>query len=342
MRSPSLRELPAPPAGATGWPWTEETPVCRTRMPRISIVTPSFNQARFLEETIRSVLLQGYDDLEFIVVDGASSDGSVDVIRRYAPWLTRWVSEPDRGQCHAINKGLAASTGEYFNYVNSDDTLAPGALIAVADAFARHPSAVLVHGRCVIGDASGRPRSTFQAAGGDFRQTFRDFLVGSGLHPLSTFARRQALLRVDGYREDLEIEMDLDLWMRLLDVPCPMASIDETLGTFRCYDDQKSASHRRLDEMLGVLRAALDRHAELADDERDELAGQAAWHYARRKLWAASSSFQAGRVRDYLECCVDALRESPAVAGSWIFWTNALAPVKAVLPPPLVRRRQAG
>ena len=116
MRCSTLAELPPPPPGKTGWPWTEESPRLADMMhdgqpwPRVSIVTPSYNQAEYIEETIRPVLLQGYPDLEYIVIDGGSTDGSVEIIRTYAPWLTYWVSEPDRGQTYAINKGWMRAT----------------------------------------------------------------------------------------------------------------------------------------------------------------------------------------------------------------------------------------
>ena len=129
MRCPRLAELPSPPIGATGWPWTVESPQHPDAMPggerwpRISIVTPSYNQGRSIEETIRSVLLQGYPDLEYFIMDGGSADGTVETIRKYSSWLTSWSSEPDRGQAHAINKGYRLATGDIFQWINSDDIL---------------------------------------------------------------------------------------------------------------------------------------------------------------------------------------------------------------------------
>lgn len=300
--------------------------------PRISIVTPSLNQARFLEETIRSVLLQGYADLEYLVMDGGSTDGSANIIRKYEPWLAGWVSEPDRGQCHAINKGLFRATGEYFNYVNSDDMLAAGALAAVAEGFAAQPSADFIHGKCVLGDGNGRAMSMHQGRGEDFVEMFTNLLAGNGLHPLAVFFRRQAVLRVGGFRERLEQEMDSDLWFRLLEAGCRIGTIGACLGTFRCHPDQKSASLQRIDELLSVLLEAIDRHPGFNEYERRNLRRQAARRCARQKLWAASSSFQHKRYRDYFACCTGALRIDPRVAASWVFWTNVMAPVKPFIP----------
>src|SRR5687767_11527952 len=115
--------------------------------PRITIVTPSFQQASYLEQTIDSVLSQGYPNLEYAVVDGGSTDGSVEIIKRYQKHLAYWVSEKDRGQTHAINKGMARATGEIRAYINSDDYYLPGTLQRVADAFQRDSGLDLVHGR---------------------------------------------------------------------------------------------------------------------------------------------------------------------------------------------------
>lgn len=125
MRCPSLSDLPEPPPGKSGWPWTEESLRVLERppdraLPRITIVTPSFNQAEFIEETIRSILLQGYPDLEYFVLDGGSTDDSIDIIKKYSPWITYSVSEPDRGQSAAINRGLRMGSGSYATWINSD------------------------------------------------------------------------------------------------------------------------------------------------------------------------------------------------------------------------------
>ncbi len=139
MRCPTLSDLPPPPPGKTGWPWTEECPqLPDTRSdgsawPRISIVTPSYNQGQFIEETIRSILLQGYPKLEYIIMDGGSTDESLEIIRKYAPWFNYWQSKPDAGQAAAISEGVSLSHGCIIHWINSDDFLLKGALKIVAE-----------------------------------------------------------------------------------------------------------------------------------------------------------------------------------------------------------------
>ena len=159
---PSLNELPPPPPGKAGWPWTEESQQLPDTMPdgspwpRVSTVTPSYNQGQFIEETIRSVLLQGYPSLEYIIIDGGSDDGTVAIIRKYERWLAYWVTEPDRGQSHAINKGFGRSSGAILNWINSDDYLLKGALQPVALAYAGNSAAGGWFGACQrINDATG-------------------------------------------------------------------------------------------------------------------------------------------------------------------------------------------
>jgi len=117
VRAVGLTDLPPPPPGRTGWPWTEESPApanAPARWPRVTIVTPSYNQGRFIEETIRSVQLQGYENLEHIVVDGGSTDETLAVVRRYEPFLTSWTSEPDDGQADAINLATVGRSWELW------------------------------------------------------------------------------------------------------------------------------------------------------------------------------------------------------------------------------------
>ncbi len=132
MRCPRLDELP-PPTEGTGWPWTEETPQLPATLadgspwPRLSIVTPSYNRRAFIEGSLRSVLLQGYPDLELVVIDGGSNDGTVEILERYRPWLASLVVEPDRGWRHAVNKGLVRCSGQIVTFFSSDDLYLPGA-----------------------------------------------------------------------------------------------------------------------------------------------------------------------------------------------------------------------
>ena len=208
-----LRDLPPPPAGKTGWPWTEETPPAEGAVwPRITLVTPSYNQGRYIEETIRSVLLQGYPDLEYVVFDGGSTDETVEILRRYDPWITRWVSEPDRGQTHAIAKGLGAATGVLFNWINSDDQLAPSALQTVGRIWIdEQPHLVVGRARTLTTDRrvvhEWLPRAPRRPT---------DFLNPGAvvLAQPSTYLSTAMLREIGGVREDLHYVMDWELYLR--------------------------------------------------------------------------------------------------------------------------------
>lgn len=219
MRCPKLDELPSPP-NRRGWPWTIEPgqlPQARSDgslWPRISIVTPSYNQGRFIEETIRSVLLQGYPNLEYIIIDGGSVDGSVDVIRRYASWLTYWSSEPDGGQSDAINKGFGIATGDIVAWLNSDDLLTPGALQKVAARFAAEQKPAVV---CGSAELRSTDLSTVLWVFDSPPTTTVDFGYPEGRHigQPSVFMAREMLDFPAPLRRDLHYVMDLELWLRL-------------------------------------------------------------------------------------------------------------------------------
>lgn len=218
MRCPTLSELPPPPPGKTGWPWTEESPQLPDTMPdgrpwpRVSIVTPSYNQAQFIEETIRSVLLQGYPNLEYIIIDGGSTDESVDLIRKYEKWLAYWVSEPDKGQADAINKGWRMATGEIFAYLNSDDTYCPGAIGTAVEYFLRYPEVGMVYGDGNIVDDKGMVLKKHRLRD----MTFADVLCWSPyiLQP-SVFLRKEVIESIGMTNRDLHYNMDYELWIRV-------------------------------------------------------------------------------------------------------------------------------
>ena len=242
MKCPQLADLPAPPAGLTGWPWTESSSALPATLPdgaawpRVSIVTPSFNQGQFLEETIRSILLQNYPDLEYIVIDGGSSDESVEIIKKYQPWISHWVSEPDRGQSHALNKGLARCSGEVFNWINSDDLLLPGAISHVARAFVGH-------------DAVGGGVVNF---GGDQEELFLNSnLSAIGLirgdadvvfHQPGLWLRPRLIARCGGIDERFHFTFDWDLAIRYLSLFPNVAYTTETLARFRLHPNSKTVS----------------------------------------------------------------------------------------------------
>jgi len=223
VRCPDLKELPTPLKGKTGWPWTEESDGLPENMsdgkpwPKISIVTPSYNQGQFIEETIRSVLLQGYPNLEYVIIDGSSTDNSVEIIKEYEPWLTYWVSEPDRGQSHAINKGFERAHGEILSWLNSDDFLLPGALSHVVTAYRENPSAVAWVGGCHRIDPDWRILSTVIPRELD-RDNMADWGRQGWFFQPSCFFAVQAWHKVGSLDDNLHFAFDLDLWLKLATV----------------------------------------------------------------------------------------------------------------------------
>ena len=144
--------------------------------PKVSIITPSFNQARFLEQTIRSVLEQDYPNIEYIVIDGGSSDGSLEIIQKYADRLAYWQSQKDKGQTDAINQGFARATGEILAWLNSDDVLYPGAVSAAVRQLHEHPEIGMVYGDCHWINAEGKVIGNFPAAQTDLQKLRRGYV----------------------------------------------------------------------------------------------------------------------------------------------------------------------
>ncbi len=179
--------------------------------PLVTIVTPSYNQARFLEATLRSVLEQDYPNMEYLVVDGASSDGSVEIIHRYADRLAWWVSEKDSGQSEAINKGLRRARGEYVGWLNSDDLYLPGAISAAVTVFQSHPQAGLVYGDALAIDADGKPFNVMRAR----QYTLADLLAFNIISQPAAFMRRSVLEEAGYLNPSYQLLMDNLLWMTM-------------------------------------------------------------------------------------------------------------------------------
>jgi len=217
MRCPTIDELPPPPAGKHGWPWTAEgasvyKPSTAIDWPKVSVVTPSYNQASYLEETIRSVLLQSYPNLEYIIMDGGSQDASVDIIRKYEPWISHWVSEKDRGQSDAIDKGFALSTGEVYGWLNSDDLYYPSTVLESILTFQKHVDAVLSYGNCEKIDERGN----FIRQWTSHQGTINELIFEANFIPQpSTFFKASAYHKAGGLNKELNFIMDHELWIRL-------------------------------------------------------------------------------------------------------------------------------
>jgi len=217
---------------------------------KISVVTPSYNQAAFLEETIKSVLDQDYAELEYIIVDGGSTDGSVDIIQKYADRLAWWVSEKDRGQTDAINKGFARANGEVLAWLNSDDTYQPGTLKAAAAALQAHPEAGLLDGDANYIDEHGRVIGRFPAAQTDYARLRRGYVH---VPQQSAFFRAELWRKVGPLDPSFYFAMDYDLWVRLAR-EAPVIHVPQVWANFRLHADAKtiSADDRCWPEMLRV------------------------------------------------------------------------------------------
>lgn len=218
---------------------------------RVSLVTVSLNQAATIERTICSVFEQVGDPVEYLIVDGGSTDGTREIIERYADQLAWWVSEPDRGQSHALNKGFARATGDVFGWLNADDLLTPRAIQTVREVFAAGTCDV-VCGACRYEYPDGRV-SVQGVAGGELRQ----LSVYDPIHQPSCFWRRTLHERAGGLDERLHYGMDWDLWLRFERAGARFAVIDDVLGVYRVTGSNKTSTGgaRRNREMYEILKA---------------------------------------------------------------------------------------
>lgn len=226
--------------------------------PKISIVTPSFNQGDFIEETIQSVLDQGYPNLEYLVIDGGSTDGTLDILRKYSGRL-RWFSEPDSGQANAINKGLQLATGEVLAFLNSDDLYLPGALFSVARFFMANPEAAWLSGRCITVDAKKQKTRKLITHYKNFWLRFRSYKILQVLNYISqpaTFWRKSVFDELGPLDESLHYTMDYEYWLRI-GKQYRLYSLPQELAVFRLHANSKSGStaSKQFDEQYSVASA---------------------------------------------------------------------------------------
>lgn len=221
-------------------------------LPLVSIVTPSYNQAQFLEDTIRSVLSQDYPRLEYIIVDGDSGDGSLEIIQRYGDQLAWWVSEPDQGQTDAINKGFAHAGGEILAWLNSDDTYLPGAISEAVDFLQANPEVGMVYGDADLIDESGNVIGRFPARQTDYQRLRRGYVH---IPQQATFFRADLWKRVGPLDPSFYFAMDFDLWVRLAKI-APLKYHSRKWANFRLHGEAKSLAEdeRCWPEMVRVHR----------------------------------------------------------------------------------------
>lgn len=203
--------------------------------PLVSIVTPSYNQARYLEDTILSVLEQDYPNLEYIIVDGASTDGSVEIIHKYKDKLAWWISEKDTGQAEAINKGLAHTKGEIVAWLNSDDTYLPGAISAAVKVFDENPDVVLIYGNMLAVDENGVTTNILT-----YNQlNVEDLLCFQIIGQPSVFFRRTAFEKAGDLDSTYHFFLDHHLWLRIA-LQGPILHVDETWAAARYHAEAKN------------------------------------------------------------------------------------------------------
>lgn len=310
MRCPSLAELPPPPPGLTGWPWTDERPPLADVLPRLTIITPSYMQGEFIEQTIRSVLLQGYPDLEYFILDGGSTDGTREIIRKYEPWLAGWRCEKDAGQSATINEGWARATGEVLAWINSDDWYHPGAFALAGRRFAKEATVAWLSGAVDDVDVAGVFHKRHAAAPTPLARTLgrRDF----GYFQPGMFWRRTLIEKVGLLDVKLNCAFDQDFWVRSLLAGFPMVAIPEPVACFRVHGGSKTGglSPRALEEDWSLFTRY---GTHLAPDARRQAA---AWLRAYEADYLVSTTYkllQAGRRGEALSYLLRKLSLAPLV-----------------------------
>jgi glycosyltransferase involved in cell wall biosynthesis len=251
---------------------------------RVSIITPSYNQASYLEQTLQSVLDQGYPELEYLVADGASNDGSVEIIRRYADRLAWWVTEKDSGQGEAINKGFSRASGEVVAWINSDDTYLPGAIAAAVQALESHPEVGLVYGDVVSVDGAGQPINVMTYAQWGLAELARFNIIGQS----SVFLRRSVLQQAGLLDTSYHMLLDHHLWLRVARLAGTLY-VPQRWSTARYHAEAKNlAQPVRFAQEAYRLAGWIESSDGLPDLYRED----------RRRIWAGARRFAARYLLD--------------------------------------------
>jgi len=203
----------------------------------ISIVTPSFNQGMFLEQTILNIINQNYKNYEYVIIDGGSADNSIEIIKKYDPFITYWVSEPDAGQSNAINKGLQLCKGDILAYICSDDLYADGAFQYVASFFSTHPDVDMIYGECLFIDEYGKVVRRKKAVPFSRRKLLRHNIIWQP----TVFFRRRVLDKIGFFKASLQYAMDYEYWLRASE-HCKIVAVDRHLAYYRWHSASKSVS----------------------------------------------------------------------------------------------------
>lgn len=307
----------------------------KTILPRLSIVTPSFNQGQFIEQTICSVLDQGYPDLEYFVMDGGSTDGTVEILKKYEKHLSGWVSEKDRGQTHAINKGFARASGDVLAYINSDDWYLPGALHAAGEHFMAHPGAGLLHGRCVRIKGDVRHDTQFASIQTpvEILDLWNVWWKDRQFVQPEVFWSRKVAEQIGPFNESLHMVMDYEYWLRAILAGARVDGLDREVCCFRMHPGQKSGmTGKAADELRMVVQPYLwDGSVPLPAVARRRL--QALWLYdgpfrmladqslsrgeGRLLRWAGLARFVIGHPR---------VLDAPPMRGRLLGWMGVAGP----------------
>lgn len=299
------------------WPWADLPQAQATpRRPRVSVVTPSLNQGEPLEACIRSVALQRPSSLslEHLVIDGGSTDRSVKVLRRYSPWLSYWSSENDRGQSHAINKGLQLANGEWIYWLNSDDLLGPRAFAGLDDLLSQDRLHWILGRRTWLCGDSLRVWEPYPEI------RLEDLLYDHiRLSQPAILVRRSALNALGPLREDLHYAMDYELWIRIFLKFGPPHVVDRTVGIVRPHGEAKSSARWHC-FALEMEPIAIE-HAQQLEQCTPSL--RRAWRRKTASSWSSRALEQAasGFASQALRSLVRALRTGPRALHNRSFWS---------------------